>query len=177
MLKQKITALICALLLIIPAASLHAGSKVRVEVSDDIAENFVLSASVGALLVISIPLYYLAYFSIQSSQASSDKYHQSQAARLKAKNDVPDMEVKEVGEDEKGNPQVRLQDPNNPENYAILIWPERKNNPAAYFQQGTVIHFQPSVEGSGWLLRDDTGAALAFIPVDAAQQENYSILF
>jgi len=175
--KQKIAALSCALLLLISTSSLHAESKVRVEASDDLMENLVLSASASALFVISIPFYYLVYRSLQASQASLDKYHDSRAARLKAKNDVPDMEVKEVGEDEKGNPQVRLQDPNNPENYAVLIWPERKNNPTANFQEGDLIHFQPSAQGSGWLLRDDTGTALAFIPVDITRNETYSTLF
>jgi len=177
MFKQKITLFICYLLLINPIAPLCAQSKVRVEVSDDIAENLVLLTSVSALLVISIPLYYLVYLPIQGSQASSNKYHDGRAARLKAKANVPDMEVKEVGEDEKGNPQVKLQDPNNPKNYAVLIWPERKNNPTTAFQEGTLIRFQPSAQGSGWLLRDDSDTALAFIPAEDFQGENHSDLF
>jgi len=175
--KIKMTALIFILLLIIPSPSLHAKSNVRVEVSDDLAENFVLLVSFSAFLVISIPLYYLVYIPIQGSQASSDKYHDSRAARLKAKDNVPDMVVKEVGQDEKGNPQVRLEDPNDAENFALLIWPEHKHNPATGFAEGKRIRFQPSHQGSGWLLRDESGAALAFIPVDDIQQENHSTLF
>jgi len=175
--KQRITACLCALLLIIPSAPLSAKSHVTVEASEDIVANLVLLTSVSALLVISIPLYYLVYLPIQGSQASSNKYHDGRAARLKAKANVPDMEVKEVGEDEKGNPQVRLQDPNNPENYAVLMWPERKNNPTTAFQEGTLIRFQPSAQGSGWLLRDDSDTALAFIPAEDFQGENHSDLF
>jgi len=174
MLKQSIRALICAVLLVISSTSLYAESKVRVDVSDDLVENFVLSVSLSAFLVISIPIYYLIY---RPLEAASDKYHDSRAARLKAKNNVPDMEVKEISEDENGQRQVHLQDPNDPENFAILIWPNRKENPSSGFQKGEHITFQSSPQRSGWLLRDNKGTAMAFLPVDTMQQENYSSAF
>jgi len=170
---NKIATKFFMLLLIFHPISLHAESDVHVNVSDDLAENFMLMASFSAFLVISIPIYYLVY---RPLEAASDKYHDSRATRLKAKNNVPDMEVKEIGEDEKGHPQVRLQDPHNPQNYVILIWPDSQNNPASGFQEGQHIRFQPSAQRSGWLLRDDN-KTLAFIPVTDMQHENYSTLF
>jgi len=174
MFKQSITALICAVLLVISSASLYAESKVRVDASDDLVENFAISVSLSAFLVIIIPIYYLIY---RPLEATSDKYNDSRAARLKAKNNVPDMEVKEISEDENGQRQVHLQDPNDPENFAILIWPNRQENQPSGFQKGEFITFQASPQRSGWLLRDNKGAAMAFLPVDAMQQENYSSAF
>jgi len=164
---NRITALVCALLLIIPTTALRAGED----------EPFIEGVSISSGLVVLISIYFVVSIPLAASEASSDRYYESKAARRKAKANIPDMEVKEVGETENGEPQVRLQDPNNPENYAVLMWPTRKNNPTSVFQEGALIRFQPSDQGSGWLLRDNTGIALAFIPLIDNRVENHRTLF
>jgi len=167
---NKLAILVCILLLAIPAVPLYAG-----EPSDNPVENFSMGVSLSAFFIVSIPIYIIVSRPLEEV---SDKYDESKAARRsKAKDRIPDMEVKEIGEDEQGNPHIHLQDPDNPENFAILSWLKHKNNPTTRFQQGKIIVFQPSAYGSGWLLRDDTGMALAFIPAIDNMTENHSALF
>jgi len=126
------------------------------------------------VVVAAVSTFFIVYRSLETSVS---RFHKNQKTRQKVEDNIPDMEVKEVGEDEEGNPQVKLQDPNNPRNYAVLSWPKHRNNPAMRFQQDQLIAFKPSDQGSGWLLQDNNGIALAFIPLAHNLAENHRALF
>jgi hypothetical protein len=54
---------------------------------------------------------------------------------------------------------------------SVLRWPPRQDDPAAVFRVGQTVTFKPSTEGGGWMVHDEAGAQLAFVPtVETAGQ-------
>jgi len=167
----ELTALACALALAVPVVPAHAGEDVNS------SEFYAVSTSVAVSLIVASP-FLLASQGVQKLQeASAGSNHHRPKSRHSADDDIPDMNVKEVDRDENGDPRVHLEVPDNPEHTITLIWHGREDNPAAGFREGARIAFQPSPQASGWLLRDDTGTALGFIPVLDNAAENHSALF
>jgi len=165
---STLTALACALTLA-PAA--HAGEDLNS------SEGFFLSSTLIVAALVSAP-FVLASEGVGSlARASTRSDPQAPKSRRSAEGNIPDMEIKEVDEDENGGRRVHLQAPDNPEHTITLIWQQREDNPTSGFREGARIAFQPSPQASGWLLRDDTGTALSFIPVAGNAAENHSALF
>ncbi|AMV06569.1 hypothetical protein AC028_06825 [Xanthomonas citri pv. aurantifolii] len=81
---------------------------------------------------------------------------------------LPPMRVQAVDTLPAGARQVRLQDPQQAENTAVLQWQARQDDPAAGFHVGDMVTFQPSPVGSGWTVHAEQGRALAFVPTEAA---------
>ncbi|OQP83657.1 hypothetical protein IA54_018930 [Xanthomonas phaseoli pv. syngonii LMG 9055] len=81
---------------------------------------------------------------------------------------LPPMRVQAVGTLPAGARQVRLQDPQQAENTAVLQWQARQDDPAAGFHVGEMVTFQPSPAGSGWTAHTRPGKALVFVPTEAA---------
>jgi len=170
---SKLTTLACvlALALAVPVLPAHAGEDLNS------SEGSMLMSSLLVAVSVSAP-FALVSESVGSLAGSTGSNRQGPAkARRSADDTIPDMDVKAVGEDEHGDLRVHLQVPDTPEHTITLTWQQRGDNPAASFREGQRIAFQPSPQASGWLLRDDTGTALAFIPVQDSAAENHSALF
>jgi len=131
---------------------------------------------------------------IEESKPATRRYRREQKARReerlrKLQENVPDMLVKEIHYDENnGKWQMRLEDPDNPENYAVLrtrFWPNNRPakevKPIIYLQEGDRVIFEKpenKAEGrSSWFLYDDMGNKIGYAVPDDVQLENYSTPF
>ncbi|MBB3835692.1 MULTISPECIES: hypothetical protein [Xanthomonas] len=92
----------------------------------------------------------------------------SEQGRTPRAGKLPAMRVEAVDTLPAGARQVRLQDPQQAENTAVLHWQARQDDPAAGFHVGEMVTFQPSPVGSGWTVHAAQGQALAFVPTEAA---------
>jgi len=165
---NKSIVVLCAIILAFPV---RAGG----DISESInwSENF----SLVSVVVVGISVYSVLAVIFWPLQRSSDIYDNHKQKRRAATKPIPDMEVKTIDEDENGNPQVRLQDANNPAHFIILTWINRKDNPIEELEIGQRIHFQPSPQRSGWLVQDTTGKNYAFIAATDPEVDNHSALF
>jgi|GEM_PF-1815930 len=169
-LLRKIIVLVYMLILAFPATAGDWYIPERLNSSETLAVVSIIS-------VVSVPMY-LSEVKRESEQKVQERERKKiyNEVRSKAPH-VPDMVVKEVGQDENGHPHVRLEDPNNPEViFAVLTWPNRTDNSAAGFRVGRRIRFQSSDQGSGWFLRDRK-QTLAFVPVDALRYTGSSFFY
>lgn len=139
----------------------------------------VLVTGVSAVMVVSGP-FYAAYVGARSaSQASGRALDRSSAEAGDKTAALPPMRVRLIEDTAQGGRAVHLQDPQNPENQALVQWPARNDDPAAGFSVDQLIAFQPSPEDTGWLLRDAAGdgPALAFVPgIEAAANQHSQAL-
>jgi len=51
---------------------------------------------------------------------------------------------------------------------------DNRKDSTVWLQQ---LSFKPSLQASGWLLQDNSGTALAFIPTNSNATKNHSALF
>jgi len=116
------------------------------------------------------------------------KRREEEEVRRKAQMNVPNMVVKEIiitlNEYGIETWQIRLEDPTNQENYAVLTrysWPETRKNRNAFpeekLQQGDRIVFEVTELGNGWYIYDDRGEKITYIPVSDVQLESFSEKF
>ncbi|AAW77524.1 conserved hypothetical protein [Xanthomonas oryzae pv. oryzae KACC 10331] len=95
-----------------------------------------------------------------------------QAARNASSNPraatLPPMRVQAVQTLPEGESEVQLEDPKQVDATLSLCWQARQDDPAAGFQVGEMVTFQPSPAGSGWTVHAEQGKALAFVPTEAA---------
>jgi len=162
---SNFTSLACALALATQVIPAQAGENMNR------SDRSMLMATFAVSLVIVSPVLLSMWASADTQQPDGAK------SRRNADDKLPDMEVKQVNEDDNGNPRVYLQVPNHPEQNIRLIWQKSTHNPTAAFREGSMISFKPSPQGSGWLLHDGSGAALAFVPVEDNASANHSALF
>ncbi|MCP3035540.1 MULTISPECIES: hypothetical protein [Xanthomonas] len=99
---------------------------------------------------------------VAASNTVAESRREARAGKL------PPMRVQAVDTLPAGARQVRLQDPQQAENTAVLQWQARQDDPAAGFHVGEMVTFQPSPAGSGWTVHAEQGQALAFVPTEAA---------
>jgi len=163
---SKNALLACALMMLMPSAPIHAD-----EINNSQASVFI-STLVSATIVFS-PVIISEKLHDQSMRSDCD----CPQPRRNAAGEVPDMEVKAVGQDENGAARVYLQAPDAPEVFATLVWPAQTTHPAAGFRAGQMVSFQPSAQRAGWMLRDAAGQALAFVPTEGAARELHAALF
>ncbi|MCL7714917.1 hypothetical protein [Stenotrophomonas mori] len=133
----------------------------------------VLISGYSAVMVVSGPLFLSAAGARGAADLSSDsRERRDERARRIGAGPLPDMRVNSVATADDGGRRVTLEDPQNAENTATLQWPKREDDPAAGFSEGAMVAFQPSPQGSGWMVRDDTGTALAFVPTIQTADES-----
>jgi len=178
---KKITALVCTFVLIFFSKPALA----EWEPEGSLETSFVSSVIIPIFLSLQLKE------NIEESKPENRRYRQEEkerhgVRRRKLQANIPDMLVKEIHYDENnGKWQMRLEDPNNPENYAILtkhFWPnnrpEKEANPIVYLQEGERVVFEKGEKiTSGWLLYDDTGKKIGYAVPDDVQLENYSTPF
>lgn len=136
----------------------------------------VVVTGLSAVMVVSGP-FYAAYVGARSaSRASGRALDRSTADAGDKAATLPPMRVRLIEDTAEGGRAVHLQDPENPDNQALLQWPARSDDPAAGFAVDQLIAFQPSSENTGWLLREagSDGPALAFVPAIEAATNQHS---
>jgi len=127
-----------------------------------------MDASDKSVLVLSIALATPLFLSGSVVQASTAPHRpidrKPQAGAL------PPMKVTAVRTHDDGGREVELvANVQGKDEVSTLRWPRRDDDPAAAFRVGQTVTFKPSTEGAGWMLRDEGGADLAFVPtVEAA---------
>lgn len=163
-------------LALLPAVTAQAGMD-RLSLTPSQAS--VLVTGVSAVMVVSGP-FYAAYVGARSaSQASGRALDRSSADGGVKTAALPPMRVRLIEDTADGGRAVHLQDPENPDNQALVQWPARNDDPAAGFTLDQLIAFQPSTEDTGWLLHDAAGSgpALAFVPgIEAAANQHSQAL-
>jgi len=145
------------------------------------------SGESSALSVIS-PLILSMYIKDEMKESTSEtkRYRRAERERHEARQRklqtaMPDMLVKEIYYDESnGLWQMKLEDPNNPENYAILEKhfqpdhrPDNDTHSIVNLQEGDKVVFGEGSLG-GWLLYDETGKKIGYAVPDDVQLESYS---
>lgn len=148
-------ALACSLGLAVSLPRAHAGEPM------DPSEQSVLYLSIG----LATPLM----LSMSASTALSDG---SAPADRKPGDTLPPMQVTAVRTTAGGGREVELvAHRDGKDETSVLRWPHRNDDPAAAFHVGQTVTFKPSTEGGGWMLQDEAGTQLAFVPtVEAAGQ-------
>lgn len=124
------------------------------------------TASLFLALSLAVPLNLSATGASAISEASSRSGQEPRAAAL------PAMKVTAVRTAADGGREVELvAHHEGKDETSTLRWPKRNDDPAAAFRIGETVVFEPSSEGSGWMLQDEDGIHLAFVPtVEAAGQ-------
>jgi hypothetical protein len=149
-------ALACSLGLALSLPAAHAGEPM------DPSERSVLYLSVG----LATPLM----LSMSASTALSDS--SAAADRKQGAATLPPMQVTAIRTTADGGREVELvAHHEGKDETSVLRWPRREDDPAAAFRVGQTVTFKPSTDGGGWMVQDDAGAQLAFVPtVETAGQ-------
>jgi len=163
--SPKTTLLACVLVLLMPSAPIRAEGM-------NTSEGYLFFSTLASAAVVFSPVLMSEKLHDLSTRTDCD----CPPPRRNAADNVPPMEVKDVGLDENDIARVHLQAPDNPEMSATLTLSGREAI-AAGFREGHLVSFHPSPQASGWLLRDDTGTWLAFVPTEGAARENHAALF
>lgn len=164
--------LLLALGLLNPA---HAGMD-RLVLTPSQTSMLVTGASV--VMVVSGPAY-AAFVGARSTSRASGRALGRGGADAHTTGRLPPMRVRQIEHTADGGRALHLQDPDNPDNQALLQWPARSDDPTAGFAADQLIAFQPSAQDTGWLLHDaaSDGPALAFVPrIDAAASQHSQAL-
>lgn len=132
----------------------------------------VLITGSSVVMVVSGPIFLSAAGVRGAADMSKESRERREEKRRISAGPLPDLEVKSIETAADGGRRVTLEDPANAENRATLQWPKREDDPAAGFNVGAKIAFQPSPKGAGWMLRNPEGAALAFVPAIEAVDES-----
>lgn len=130
----------------------------------------VIVTSVMSVVVVTAPIWLV---SAGLSKASDGSARRSRArAEAKKAGPLPPLTVEKVERTAEGGVQLALQNPQAPDDLAVLAWPARADNPVDAVKVGDVLAFTPSPGGAGWTVATTDGAALAFLPTDATVAQN-----
>lgn len=125
----------------------------------------VIVTSVMSVVVITAPVWLV---SAGVSKASDGSARRSRArAEAKKAATLPPLTVETVERTPDGGIQMGLQNPQAPDDLAVIAWPARDNNPAAEVAVGDVLALTPTRGGAGWTVTTAEGTELAFLPTDA----------
>lgn len=126
--------------------------------------------SVMSVVVITAPVWLV---SAGLSKASDGSARRSRArAEAKKAAPLPPLTVEKVERTAEGGVQLALQNPQAPNEPAVLAWPARTDNPAETVKVGDVLDLTPSPGGAGWTVANAEGTALAFLPAEAAAAQS-----
>ena len=153
--KRFFRSALCAALLASGAASALAAG-----VEPTTAQATMLERGTSVVMAIAGPD--LPVFELPDPTTTSAR----KAAKLRAL-PLPDMTVRAVTTTDAGHRRVELATAGNPANQATLLWSLRQDDPAAHFAVGQTVAFTLNAKGTGWMLRADDGAVLAFVPASA----------
>jgi len=127
-----------------------------------------IMTSVVSVVVVTAPVWLVSAGVSKASDASARRSRAAKQERRKA-GPLPPLTVENVERTPDGGVQMVLQNPQAPDDLAVIAWPARADNPAAGVKVGDVLDFTPTAAGAGWMVADAAGAALAFLPTtDAA---------
>jgi len=163
--------LLVALLLLLPFPS---SAKSKLDRTQQSAISVISSMVVLSWVVVSPVLGISA--AVESTRGGGDETEQDVVDRTKA-GPRPPLKVTGVDPQANGDIHVAVEVVGRPGQHGVLNWPAREGNPAEALRTGDVLAFKPSDEGSGWLLNDQGGQSLAFLPTEAAQQSVMSTLW
>ena len=124
----------------------------------------VIVTSVVSVAVVTAPIWLV---SAGLSKAADGSARRSRTAANKAQ-PLPPLTVQKIEPTGDGGVQIALQNPQAPDDLAVLAWPARADNPAAQVKVGDVLDFQPTPAGAGWTVAAADGTALAFLPTTNA---------
>ena len=82
----------------------------------------------------------------------------------------PPLKVTGVEPQANGDIHIAVEVVGEPGQHGVLNWPARADNPAKALHAGNILAFAPSDGGAGWLVRDEGGQLLAFLPTESALQ-------
>lgn len=129
----------------------------------------VLTTSVVSLAVITAPVW-LSALGVSEMHDAAARHHRAGREARRA-GPLPPLTVERVQQQADGSYEVALQNPQAPQDLAVVAWPARADNPAAGVKVGDVLEFRPTPLGAGWTVAAADGTALAFLPTsDAAAQ-------
>lgn len=129
----------------------------------------VLTTSVVSLAVITAPVW-LSALGVSEVHDAAARHRRAKREATRA-GPLPPLTVERVQQQADGSYEVALQNPQAPQDLAVVAWPARADNPAAGVKVGDVLDFTPTPIGAGWTVAAADGTALAFLPTtDAAAQ-------
>ncbi|MEG2806172.1 hypothetical protein [Stenotrophomonas sp.] len=124
----------------------------------------VIVTSMASAVVITAPIWLL---SAGVSKASDGSARRSRArAEAKKAGPLPPLTVEKVERTAEGGVQIALQNPQAPDEPAVLAWPAPAQSPVDTVKVGDVLAFTPTPGGAGWNVANAEGITLAFLPTD-----------
>lgn len=127
----------------------------------------VIVTSVVSVVVVTAPVWLVSAGLSKAGDASARRSRAAKDARGKA-GPLPPLTVEKVERTPDGGIEMALQNPQAPDEPAVIAWPAREDNPAAAVAVGDVLALTPTQGGAGWTVTTAEGTALAFLPIDAA---------
>lgn len=153
-----------------------ASSPVAAQDSTEQSVSYGMVGSVLSVAVITAPIWLtVAGFegSAKGSERRNKGKHEGGKAGTKA-GPLPPLTVEKVEQQPDGGCKVSLKNPEAPDDLAVVQWPARADTAAPAVKQGDVLAFTPTETGSGWMVADAKGTALAFMPTTDAAASNLS---
>ena len=147
------------------AASLPAPAQV-VGINHPVTSSVIVT-SVVSVVVVTAPVWLVSAGLSKAGDASARRSRAAKDARGKA-GPLPPLTVEKVERTPDGGLEMALQNPQAPDEPAVIAWPAREDNPAAAVAVGDVLALTPTQGGAGWTVTTAEGTALAFLPIDAA---------
>lgn len=161
-----INTLLVAVALCAPATAAADGSLSAVahsvRNSGDPVASSALVTSAASLLVVTAPIW-LTAGAVTRLQDGSEQRRIADAARPLA-GPLPPLTVTQVALQADGGVLAALQNPQSPDDLAVLAWPARTDGPAPTVKIGDVLNFIPTDAGAGWTVHAADGAVLGFVP-------------
>ena len=146
------------------ATSLPAPAQV-VGINHPVTSSVIVTSVVS--VVVTAPVWLVSAGLSKAGDASARRSRAAKDARGKA-GPLPPLTVEKVEHTLDGGIEMALQNPQAPDEPAVIAWPAREDNPAAAVAVGDVLALTPTQGGAGWTVTTAEGTALAFLPIDAA---------
>jgi len=181
---SRLIVMLLACVLAFPISMAQAGKSNGSGRMDDFQSSVFMTSVISAAILV-MPVVFSKEGVEESIKASSKGSADSKAQRCEKPccgQVLPEMEVQQIGYDDKGQRQVVFALADNPQQSLTLLWllPDLDKtlpDPAGGFAIGQKVRFQPSTQLSGCLLQDESGEALAFVPAANAVHSTYSESF
>jgi hypothetical protein len=154
-----------------------ASSPVAAQDSTDKSVSYGMAGSVLSVAVITAPIWLtVAGFegSAKGSERRSKGKHEGAGKAGAKAGPLPPLTVEKVEQQPDGGCKVSLKNPEAPNDLAVVQWPARADTAAPAVKEGDVLAFTPTETGSGWMVADAKGTALAFMPTTDAAASNLS---
>ncbi|WP_367344922.1 hypothetical protein [Stenotrophomonas bentonitica] len=153
-----------------------ASSPVAAQDSTERSVSYGMVGSVLSVAVITAPIW----LTVAGFKASAEGSERRSAAKREGAGKqgkagpLPPLTVEKVEQQPDGGCKVSLKNPEAPNDLAVVQWPARADTATPAVKQGDVLAFTPTETGSGWMVADTKGTALAFMPTTDAAASNLS---